>query len=193
MAKETAEEKLLKMLQKSGAPVAAPASKVAAKKKVSFSISIQTINQILLLGIVVCLGLLGLQIRSGVSLLNESVDFTDEVKASVIADNALPSAKNISVYLDKINARNIFKPFDSESTKKAAAPQGLAVKMSKYKLVGVAWLDLPETASVMIEDTATKQTYFLKTGEQIEGVTIKTIYTDRAVFGDENEETTIKL
>ena len=65
--------------------------------------------------------------------------------------------------------------------------------MSKYKLVGIAWLDLPETASVMIEDTQKNETFFLKQGEQLEGVTVKTIYTDRAVFSHENEETTIKL
>ena len=65
--------------------------------------------------------------------------------------------------------------------------------MSKYKLVGIAWLDLPETASIMIEDTHKKETFFLKQGEQLEGVTVKTIYTDRAVFSHENEETTIKL
>ncbi len=69
----------------------------------------------------------------------------------------------------------------------------MAQLMSKYKLVGIAWLDLPETASIMIEDTQKKETFFLKQGEQLEGVTVKTIYTDRAVFSHENEETTIKL
>ena len=57
----------------------------------------------------------------------------------------------------------------------------------------MAWLDLPESASIMIEDSQTKTTYFLKTGEKLEDVTIKTIYTDRVVFSYENEETTIKL
>jgi hypothetical protein len=65
--------------------------------------------------------------------------------------------------------------------------------MSRYKLVGIAWLDLPETACIMIEDTRKNETLFLKQGEQLEGVTVKTIYTDRAVFSHENEETTIKL
>jgi len=45
----------------------------------------------------------------------------------------------------------------------------------------------------MIEDTQKNETYFLRQGEQLEGVTVKTIYTDRAVFSHENEEMTIKL
>jgi hypothetical protein len=65
--------------------------------------------------------------------------------------------------------------------------------MSGYKLVGIAWLDLPETASVMINDTKKNKILFLKKGEQLEGITVKTIYTDRAVFSRDNEETTIKL
>lgn len=193
MAKETAEEKLLKMLQKSGAPVAAAAVKAPAKKKASFALSIQTVNQLLLVGIVVAVVALVLQMRNGVALLNKDVDLTSDIQSSSIAEIALPSTNSVSFYLDKISARNIFKPFDAQVTTASSAPVGIAAKVAKYKLVGVAWLDLPETASAMIEDTATKQTYFLKQGEQIEGVTVKTIYTDRVVLGDENEETTIKL
>ncbi len=191
MAKETAEQKLLKMLKKPEA--AASVAQPTTKKKISFSIGMQTINQLLFLGIVVCIVALVLQIRAGSMLLGQRVDLIDDQKASTIADIALPSAKNISSYLDQINARNIFKPYDAQVKENAVVDNSLAHQLSKYKLVGVAWLDLPETASIMIEDTTNKQTYFLKQGEQIEGVTVKTIYTDRAIFGDENEETTIKL
>jgi len=44
--------------------------------------------------------------------------------------------------------------------KAAAGAQGLARGCPKYKLVGVAWLDLPDTASIMIEDSTSKTTYF---------------------------------
>jgi hypothetical protein len=94
--------------------------------------------------------------------------------------------------LRQINERDIFKPYVPKIARKAAI-QGLVQLMSRYKLVGIAWLDLPETACIMIEDTRKNETLFLKQGEQLEGVTVKTIYTDRAVFSHENEETTIKL
>jgi hypothetical protein len=194
MPKESAEEKLLKMMQKStpsvGAKLAAPAS---PKKKIKFSFSVGTLNTLLFLGIIACIIALVFEMRSGFALLHQAVEFPAESKTGpALSDIALPSTPSVDYYLQKINERNIFKPYVPKVAKKAAI-QGLVQLMSRYKLVGIAWLDLPETASIMIEDTRKKQTFFLKQGEQLEGVTVKTIYTDRAVFSHENEETTIKL
>lgn len=193
MAKETAEEKLLKMLQKSGAPAAGakPAAMKSQNKK-PFSFSIRFLNQILFLFIVACVVGLVLEMRSGMELINQQVNFTDDVRVpNAIADAALPSSRDAKYYLEKVSSRNIFRPY--EAVAKNAAVLNLTKRLSKFKLVGVAWLDLPESASIMIEDTQNKTTYFLKQGEQLEGVTVKTIYTDRVVFSDQHEETTIKL
>ena len=198
MAKESAEEKLLKMMQKSGAPVAPKnASPVAAgqkaSKKFEFNFTIAKLNQILLLGIIACIIGLVFEMRGGMQLINTHVDLEGDVKLPrSVTDIALPTDGDVKFYTDKINTRNIFRPYEAPKAK-AAEKFNLAKRLSKFKLVGVAWLDLPETASIMIEDTAKKETFFLKQGEQLENVTVKTIYTDRVVFGDENEETTIKL
>ena len=192
MAKETAEQKLLKMMQKTSG--AAPAPAVKAANKNNFVFSMRTLNQILMLGIVVCAVGLVYELQSGSNMLKHDIDLSEDTKNSTaIASIALPSSKDVKFYLNKISTRNIFRPYDAQAAKGAAVQQNLAKRLSKFKLVGVAWLDLPETASIMIEDTANKTTYFLKQGEQLEGVTVKTIYTDRVVFGYENEETTIKL
>lgn len=194
MAKETAEQKLLKMMQKFSSGDTPVANKTSSAPKLVFAFSMQTLNQILMIGIVVCIASLIYEMRSGFSLLNKEVDFSGDIKAPRnVSDMALPSSKNIKYYLDKISARNIFRPFDAQVNKAAPGQQNLAKRLAKYKLVGVAWLDLPQSASIMIEDTGSKSTYFLKQGEQLEGVTVKTIYTDRAVFSYENEETIIKL
>ncbi len=191
MAKETAEEKLLKMLGKTP-DLSAVKSKF--KPNFNFAFSIRTVNQVLLFGIIVCLVGLFLEIRSGVGLLHETPDFAGDIKKSAVAsDVALPSGQAAAYYLDQIHSRNIFKPYEAKSSGKISGQDSLAKRMGKYKLVGIAWLDLPETASVMIEDTEKHETYFLKTTEQLEGVTVKTIYTDRAVFSYENEEIIIKL
>jgi len=194
MAKESAEEKLLKMMQRSASSVAVkPSAPAPVRKKIKLAFSIGALNIILFIGIFVCLAALGYELNSGYLLLGQAVEFSPESKTGIsLSDVALPSARSAEYYLQKINERNIFKPYVAKVTKKAAA-QGLVQLLSKYKLVGVAWLDLPETASIMIENTQKKETFFLKQGEQLEGVTVKTIYTDRAVFSHENEETTIKL
>ena len=194
MARESAEEKLLKMMQKAAPSVAAKAStQASAKKKMRFSFSIGTLNTVLFLAILACIIALGLEMRSGFSLLDQTIDFPFESKTSgSMSDIALPVVPSAGYYLDRINERNIFKPYVPKVAPKAAV-LGIVQLMSKYKLVGISWLDLPETASVMIEDTQKNATFFLKQGEKLEGVTVKTIYTDRAVFSHENEETTIKL
>jgi hypothetical protein len=194
MPKESAEEKLLKMMQKSAPSVGGKSpSSLSPKKKFSLSFSVGTLNTLLFLGIIGCIIALVLEMRSGFSLLNQAVEFPQESKTGVsLSDIALPSTPDVNYYLQKINERNIFRPYVPKVAKKAAI-QGLVQLMSRYKLVGIAWLDLPETASIMIEDTRKHETFFLKAGEQLEGVTVKTIYTDRAVFSHENEETTIKL
>ncbi|MBF0504728.1 MAG: hypothetical protein HQL14_06455 [Candidatus Omnitrophica bacterium] len=191
MAQESAEQKLLKMMNKSSSPVAAKPHSVS--QKINFSFSINILNKFLFLGVFVCLLILMWEMRCGFILLGRQFDFSADSRSNAsLSEIAMPSAQSVDYYLKSINERNIFKPYVPKSASRPAA-QGLVQKMSRYKLVGIAWLDLPETASVMVEDTQKKQTFFLKVGEQLEGVTVKTIYTDRAVFSHENEETTIKL
>jgi len=195
MAKETAEEKLLKMMQKSAPSVAVKTVAVSApvKKKFKISFSVAALNALLFLGIIGCIVGLVYEMRSGFSLLAQSIEFPSETKEGAsLSDIALPSVQSSDYYLEKVNARNIFKPYVPKAAEKAAV-LGVVQLMSKYKLVGIAWLDVPETASIMIEDVQNNKTLFLKQGEQLGGVTVKAIYTDRAVFSHENEETTIKL
>ena len=194
MAKETAEEKLLKALQKSGSPLTSSAAKkVPSKKNLNLSFSIFDLNKILWLAVLICGAVLIFEWYAGMGWLSKEVNFSEEGKAPHREEVRIGETKGVKYYIDSLGNRNIFKPYDIALSKAAAGQPNLTKRLAKYKLVGVAWLDLPETASIMIEDTQTKTTYFLKIGEQLEGVTVKTIYTDRVVFSYENEEMTIKL
>ena len=194
MAKETAEQKLLKALQKKSGNPGGVSKKIIEKKNFNISLSILDLNKILLFAIVICALVLIYQFRSGSILLNQDINIFDKNKLSKKQEEAkIPQPKDVKFYIDSFGNRNIFKPYDISLGKAAAGQPNLAKRLSKYKLVGVAWLDLPESASVMIEDSESKTTYFLKIGEKLEDVTVKTIYTDRVVFSYENEETTIKL
>ena len=135
-----------------------------------------------------------LQIRSGSVYLSQDYKIIKPKEILNTNENDIFKTKSeVNFYLNSFSNRNIFKPYDISLGKSASAHPNLAKRLSKYKLVGVAWLDLPESAAVMIEDTELKTTYFLKSGEKLEDVTIKTIYTDRVVLSYENEETIIKL
>jgi hypothetical protein len=198
MAKETAEQKLLKILETSGQ--LPPKSMAAAPKvkgpHVKLQFSVKMLNGLLILGIIACFVVLGLEFQSGSALVRKQVEFS--LDASIphrSLDASETKTKDIAYYAQKIGERNIFMPFEKEVLDKANVPvkPTLAKKLSKYKMVGVAWLDLPESASVMFEDSATGSTFFLREGEKLDDVIIKAIYTDRAVLSYENEEITIKL
>lgn len=196
MAKETAEQKLLKILETSGATSKSGVTSVPVKPpRRPFQFSIGMFNGILVMVILGCLAILGYELQSGNQLLRQQVDFDLSGVGAHVDDISAPKPRDISFYAQKIGLRNIFKPYEKEQMDKVsvASKPDIAKKLSKYKLVGVAWLDLPESASVMVEDTTNGMTYFLREGEKLDDVTIKSIYTDRAVFGYENEEITIKL
>ncbi len=195
MAKETAEQKLLKILETSGATTKSKAVIPVKAPRRSFQFSVGMFNGILVVVILGCLAMLGYELQTGSQLLRQQVDFDLSAMGPHVDDIAGFKPRDISFYAQKIGTRNIFKPYEKEQMDKVsvAAKPDLARKLSKYKLVGVAWLDLPESASVMVEDTTHGMTYFLREGEKLDDVTIKSIYTDRAVFGYENEEITIKL
>jgi len=195
MAKETPEQKLLKIMsatQGSGVPAASRQSK-NPKKPIAFNL--KTLNQLLIVAVIIAIVVLSMEIRSGMSQMNNNAEITLGVSAqSISAEPFALQIQPISFYLSKISLRNIFRPWEEiKKTEDGQVAPSVASKLSKYKLVGVAWLDMPETATAMIEDTATGTTYFLREGEKLDDVTVKTIYTDRAVLGYENEEITIKL
>ena len=200
--KETAEQKLLKIIaaSKKAQAVAsgeAPAQSLPGKGGRQISFSMQQVNILLVVCMVASLLFFGFEISNGMSLLRRTVDFSVDTQASKDALNLfVPQMKSISYYLDRISTRNIFRPYEKVEVVADASSSGqvaLEKKMSKFKVVGIAWLDVPESATVMLEDTSTRMTHFLKEGDKVEDVIVKIIYTDRVVFGRANEEITIKL
>ncbi len=194
MAKESAEEKLLKMMKKPASSVGVkPSVSSSPRPKFKFAFSIGLLNIFLFIGIILCLLALVVEFIAGSAMLGETVKAPLEAKIdSSMSDSGLPSNPSAEFYLQKISERNIFKPYVPKVVK-SATKNGLAQQLARFKLVGIAWLDLPESASIMINDSQKKEMFFVKQGEQFEGITVKTIYTDRAVFSSQDEEMTIKL
>lgn len=202
--KETAEQKLLRIIEttkkaQAAASASAPAAPVAPQKPARrrFVPALRHLNLFMLVAVIASLLYLGREIVGGVSLLREDPDVEHE--ESALAEGGSPSGLQLpdfGYYSGKVARRNIFRPYEKAETSASGntgAGALLEKRMKNYKLVGVAWLDVPESATVMIEEVSSGVTRFLKEGDKIEDVTIKTIYTDRVVVGHENEEMVIKL
>jgi len=198
MAKtETAEQKLLKMIEASAAP---EVSKVEEKpeKKIDFLSFIKIGNRILMGGVILAGFLLVNEVRAGIMLLGREVRFSGVRKVVGQGQNSeifFPVPEDLSFYLFGVKRRNLFYPFE-EVVKNIVdvsdQNRRIAQKTENLRLVGVSWLDSVETASVMIEDTDKKITHFLQEGEKVGEIIVKTIYADSVELGYENEEIIIQ-
>jgi hypothetical protein len=200
--KETAEQKLLKIIEatkKSQAAASGAGGTVAIAKKPAARIPFTSrqLNMVLIFATIMGLFYFLLELRNGLGLVKQDVVFSVE---DVLPQESLklfvPQIKSIAYYLDKMSSRDLFKPDEKKEDGSSAMPTekaALEKKMFKYKVVGVAWLDVPESATVMIEDKSNSTTRFLKEGDKIDDVTVKTIFTNKVVFSYANEEIVIKL
>lgn len=159
------------------------------------SFGLKDINKFLGVGIAIVTGLLFLSFLSGWNESQRSVDFAvEQIPANT--DEFTPSFRELAEYLDILTRRNIFQPYEVKvaAQKADGTVESVATPISDrtkdLKLVGISWLDTPESASAMIENTQSGVTYFLKSGEQINSVTVKEIFADSIIirFGDEEME-----
>lgn len=197
--KETAEQKLLKIIEATKKAQESSSGNVPSsvgKKRSRFMISMRQVNALLVIAVIASVIYLGYEFQNGVSMLGQEVTIpADQTTRQTSPETTVPRSKGLSHYLDLVTSRNIFQPYEKQT---ATAPvdidrSEIESKLQNFRLVGIAWLDVPESATVMIEDKGTGHTRFLKEGDKLDDVTIKTIYTDRVVIGYENEEMVIKL
>ena len=227
--KETAEQKLLKLIEASspGQTAAQPAGgevatqiaqavhgqsplaaipvffrsifggKASSGNPFEFVFGLKEINHLLSAVIVVILAFLAIDFFNGMKSLQKKIDVAIDSSASKALTNSISAIKNLNDYFGLIDQRNIFQPFEKkiveEKIEAPAETKKISAMTEKLKLVGISWLDSAETASVMIEDQESGATYFVRQGEKVKDLTVKTIYTDRVVLTYEDEETTIKL
>ena len=237
MAKETAESKLLKLIEESDAKdksapgAASPAavsgaasdaarvfnsvssvgisgvtvpsflqkifSMFSRRGRPSTPFGLRQVNQLLFLAIVAVTAFLFFDFSRGMKESQKKVAF--EVKQMPFDPKSdMPlTPKGVAVYESAVNTRNIFHPFEKKAEeKKIVEPvenQKIKDKVVNFKLVGISWLNSAQTATVMIEDKATSITHFLKTGEDLQGVKIDTIYADRVEMSFQGEKMTMSL
>ncbi len=234
--KETAEQKLLRIIEDSPKDDSAPASVAAADADSAVTVAaaeiaaavkgpslgvptglstlfgsfsnifgtlsgksfgLKQVNTLLVILIVLaCLGLVGVY-RSETSILHGELDFAKGVKSSkgVSSFDPIPQYAPLTSFLDVVLERNIFRPYEKKEVVVVSAPTGkekITAKMQDLKLVGISWLDTPDSASAMIE-LKTGMTVFLREGERAEEVLVKKIFADRVIFTYQDQEMEVRL
>ncbi|MEM7817027.1 MAG: hypothetical protein QXZ20_03880, partial [Candidatus Aenigmatarchaeota archaeon] len=159
------------------------------KSNFSFELNLKTINTIL--KILVFLMILNLVSTLFISLnkLKKKLEFKIDPQKTVFNISSVNfPLKNLSYYLELARERDIFSKGRRAiipSFQKAPSSAILEATQS-LKLVGIAWSDDPD---VMIEDTKTQRTYFLKRGQYLEnGVKVETVFKDKVILSYKGEE-----
>ncbi len=158
---------------------------------------LREINTILLISVFVMIALLSFNLTSGVKTLKLKEDFALDNAAVKGIASSLAMPKQAAEYLINIRKRNIFQPFEKKEGEaeimETTGARRIGALTKNLKLVGISWLDSPDTASAMIEDTQSGITHFLRVGDKINEVTVKTIYADRVILTYEDEEVAVRL
>lgn len=114
---------------------------------------------------------------------------------STVSRIGFPTAKRRDIetfqpayfYIDELKKRNIFEPpADKTKEVKPIITKSELKELAKdLSLVGIYWGPSPE---IMIEDTASQKTYFLKKGDELKGIKIEDILKDRVILEYNNEQ-----
>jgi hypothetical protein len=198
LKKETAEQKLLKMIESSGGKSPSPVqNKTSAKQSVIGFI--KAANKVLVIVVFVAFVFVVNEVFKGKQLLSKSDNIAADRNSTKVSSGSAPSmpvVPNVEYYLAMSKKRNIFLPYEPSSVKNVVEVSSgntrIAQMTQNLRLVGVSWFDTVESASVMIEDVDKKETYFLMRGDKIGDINIKNIYADSVKLGYDNEEIIIR-
>ena len=231
MAKETAEQKLLKIIEtteaqeKAGAPPTAPGSNVAQQvadsvkgtgiplppllssllaafkaqssgDKSKMQLGLREVNYGLMLVIALVAFFLFMDFLGQMRYASRKIKLEIDSRAGARSDSFLPSMDDFKNYLETLSKRNIFQPIEEKEESKVTEvtdTRAITEKSKDLKLVGISWLDTPESASAMIENTTSGVIYFLKTGEKVNELVVKEIYAESVVLTFQEEELELHL
>jgi len=167
---------------------------------------LREVNKLLALGLAVLLIFFITDISKGMRQLKQETSLSfhqDPESLPEVIENInslLPTFKDIKDYIQVVDRRNIFQPYERKMVKDETAIEEeelgirhVSQQTKDLKLVGISWLDTPESASALVENTVSGVTYFLKRGERINDVEIKTIYAESIVVFYKGEEMEMRL
>ena len=194
--KQTAEQKLLKMIETSvDSDDLSTRGSAGVSSGQGIALLAKGANKFLIFAAIVLALFFFNEFKNGMQFspakINKLSAGLDSRKVNM-PENKMATIQRVSYYLAGISSRNIFEPYKapvvSANVEVNEMQNEVADKIRDLKLVGISWMDKVSTASVMIEDTAKGVTYFLKKDESIDNIVVKTIYAESVELGYENEE-----
>lgn len=189
--KETAEQKLLKMIEAAGGSTGLPSpEEKKIKRRQNLLAVIKIFNSFLIGLIVLGVMLIVYQVHAGASLLAHKFALSVDEGVDDARSVGLPQVSELNQYMANINTRNLFVPYEARKITVDVSPENREIvkRTQVLKMVGVAWHDSVESASVMLENTERGETYFLQVGQKIGDIFVKTIYADSVELGYKDEE-----
>ena len=164
----------------------------------SRQLNIKVINRLLVLSAFVLAGYLIYSLSRGFTDLTQSTleyKAENDMKFSVTEAATSVLKRVSSYYLEKVQARNIFKmgeqkmPVVVETAPEEAPAAGLVGAFEHLKLVGISWSAKPDA---MIEDTNSYKTFFVRTGQMIGKIKVEAIYRDKVILSFDGMEHELK-
>ncbi|MDD5560742.1 MAG: hypothetical protein PHT50_01220 [Candidatus Omnitrophica bacterium] len=116
--------------------------------------------------------------------------FTKKVSAEKgrsFRQEVTPEVRPFLYYLEMVQRRDIFSPIKliSAENPQEEARKMLSTLVKDLKLVGISWGQEPE---VIIEDTKSNKTYFLKAGEKFSSFKVDSILKDKVILESEGQK-----
>ncbi len=162
------------------------------KLKKKFAPDLEALNRVLVLAVVLLFVYVAGDAAASAMRLRTASNFAFQNEKGVPFDPSeiRPALKDAGSYLQRVNARDIFRgaeQFDRKVEKRtsASAPKKES-PLKNLTLVGISWSANPD---VIIEDKKRKKTFFLRRGQEFaDGIKVKEVFKDKVVLSYEGEE-----
>jgi hypothetical protein len=153
-------------------------------------LDVRVLNQVLKLCVLFLACYFVINLSLSIVHLRKDVGLKTKIEKNTEAKSFQMSSllKSLSYYLEKARERDIFKIGIKKSAPEAGkGPSQRIIEVTQdLRLVGISWSDDPD---VMIEDTKTKRTLFLKKGQMINNeIKLQAVFRDKVILSYSGEE-----
>jgi type II secretory pathway component PulC len=160
-----------------------------SSNKVSYKLTIQNANSVLLWLIIICSFWWFIVLGSGIARFRHVPALDKSDLKPLIAPLRIVNSelREYAYYLDIILSRNIFSPL-KQASKQAEPAEGADFAVSNLKMVGISWAEDRLKRYAMIEDAQSKITYYVQEGDALLEFIVKEIREKQIILSYKGSE-----